>query len=108
MGTRMDRAGRQRMIKIVLRMAWRKDAALRLTVGDVAKRMGLKSSTYLKNMLRDMSRFDDEICSVEKNGCTRWYFRPYVQQAFDQREIMIHGERRKVADWVKDLVGGVM
>lgn len=102
----MDRAGRKRMIKIVLRMAWRKDADKFFTVGQVAHKMGMKSSTELKKMMKEMARDDEEIIINPRGTVFKVQFKPYVQQSFEKRFLTINGEKKKVASWVLDFVGG--
>lgn len=104
---RMSRAGRCEAMKQVLKKQWRKNPRTKLTIGQIANRMGLKSSTKLKNWLCEYAFFDDEIIVNREPNVVKFYFRPYVQTAFDQREISINGSRRVVADWIKDLVAGV-
>lgn len=104
--TKMDRAGRKNMMKIILRMAWRKDNDASLTVGQIAKKMGMKSSTELKKMLREMIEIDDEIMLDGRTQVFKVMFKPYVQQKFESRFLVINGEKKKVASWVLDFVGG--
>jgi len=106
MNERMSRAGRKLFIKTVLRMAWRDNDQARLTVGQVAKKMGLKSSTYLKKCLFECVEEVEEIYHVKEHGIDKWYFKPYVQQRFETRQIIINGERHKIASWIKDYVVG--
>lgn len=88
---RLSRAGRRKVMHAVLRNAWRKDKSLRLTVGDVAKRMGMKSSSKLKKLLIEMSDEGMEICQVNINGVDRFYFKPYEQMSLLDRPITING-----------------
>lgn len=104
MATRMDRAGRKRMVEKVLRMAWRKDDRDKFTVGQVAKKMGLKSSTYLKDLLFELVTEIEEIYHVKEHGIDKWYFKPYAQQIWESRHITINGERKKIAAWVADYI----
>ncbi len=104
MNERMSRAGRKDAVETVLRMAWRDNDLARLTVGQVAKKMGLKSSTYLKKMLFELVSEVEEIYHINEHGIDRWYFKPYAQQRFDSRHLTINGERKKIASWVRDYV----
>jgi len=101
---RMSRAGRMEQCKQVLRWAWRDNDQARLTVGQVAKKMGLKSSTYLKKVLFDCAETTESIYHVNEHGIDKWYFKPYVQQRFEKRHVVINGERVKVASWIRDFV----
>ncbi len=104
MNERMSRVGRKLYIKTVLRMAWRDDDLAKLTVGQVAKKMGLKSSTYLKKCLFECVEEVEEIYHVNEHGIDKWYFKPYVQQRLEKRHVVINGERVKVAAWIRDFV----
>jgi len=104
MNERMSRAGRKLFVKTVLRMAWRDDDQQKLTVGQVAKKMGLKSSTYLKKVLFECVEEVEEIYHINEHGIDRWYFKPYVQQRFELRPPVINGGRKHIAQWVKDFV----
>lgn len=104
MNERMSRAGRKLFIKTVLRMAWRDDDQRKLTVGQVAKKMGLKSSTYLRKCLFECVEEVDEIYYINEDDVDRFYFKPYVQQKFERRLPVINGGRKHIAQWVKDFV----
>jgi hypothetical protein len=90
---RMSRAGRKLWIRSVLRMAWRDYESPKryFTVGQIARKMGLKSSTYLKNVLREMSNESEEIIHIQQGGMDMWRFQPYEQTSFLDRPILING-----------------
>jgi len=92
---RMSRAGRKLYIRSVLRMAWRNRPAQFFSVGEIAKKMGLKSSTYLKNVLREMEKDNQEIVHSCFDGVDRWKFQPYEQMSFlaSYPSIKINGKR---------------
>ena len=104
---RMSRAGRERSIKHVLQSYRKKDKKGYLTVGQIARRLGLKSSTYLKNVLREMSENDSEIIHLQQGGMDMWRFQPYEQTSFLDRSILINGATVKVASWLDGFIGGV-
>jgi len=99
MNERMSRAGRKLFIKTVLRMAWRENPKQYFTVGQVAKRMGLKSSTYLKNVLREYSAENTEIVHLQQGGMDMWRYQPYEQMSFFERGITINGQLVAVNDF---------
>lgn len=93
---RMSRGGRKLYIKSVLRMAWRDNPKAYFTVGQIARKMGLKSSTYLKNVLREMSEDYPEIIHLEQGGMDMWRFQPYEQTSFFDRPITVNGKVYKL------------
>jgi len=107
MNGRMSRAGRCKAMKSVLMKEWRRDPNKRFTIGRIANKMGLKSSTKLKAWLVSYASFDEEIEVTGDDTITRFKFTPYVQKSFERREITINGSRHVVADWIKDFVAGV-
>ena len=82
---RISRAGRKLVIRSILRMAWRDNPKQYFTVGQVARKMGLKSSTYLKNVLKEMSADNNEIIHLQQGGMDMWRFQPYEQTSFLDR-----------------------
>lgn len=82
---RQSRVGRKRFIKWVLQCYRKVDRKGYLTVGQVARKMGLKSSTYLKNVMREMSQEDDEIIHLQQGDMDMWRFQPYEQTSFLDR-----------------------
>ncbi len=96
---RMSRAGRKLWIKSVLRMAWRDNPKEYFTVGQIARKMGLKSSTYLKNVLREMSQDNPEIIHLQQGGMDMWRFQPLEQKSFWERGITINGQLVAVSDF---------
>lgn len=96
---RMSRAGRKLGIRSVLRMAWRDNPKAYFTVGQIARKMGLKSSTYLKNVLREMAEENPEIIHLQQGGMDMWRFQPLQQLEFWQRGITINGALVAVSDY---------
>jgi hypothetical protein len=103
---RMSRAGRKLFIRSILRMEWRKNKKAYFTVGQIARKMGLKSSTYLKNVLREMSDTNPEIIHMQQGGMDMWRFQELQQLEFWQRGITINGMLVAVNDYY-DRVQGV-
>jgi len=96
---RMSRAGRKLYIKSVLRMAWRDDKKAYFTVGQIARKMGLKSSTYLKKVLFEMSNDNPEIIHLQQGGMDMWRYQPLAQMSFFERGITINGQLVAVRDF---------
>jgi len=82
---RYSRAGRKLYIRSVLRMEFRKMPARFFSTGEIARRIGMKSSTHLKNILREMEKEFDEIITSNFDGIERWKFQPYKQASFLDR-----------------------
>lgn len=103
MNERLDRAGRKAAMKKVLLRQYYRDEHKPMTVGEVARRMGLRSSTYLKNLLKEMVEEDDNILQYGDDNVFRVMFKPYIQTPFADRFFTINGQKKKVASWVADL-----
>lgn len=82
---RLSRAGRKIFIRSILRVAWRDNPKQYFTVGQVARKMGLKSSTYLKNVLKEIAYESEEIIYMQQGGIDMWKFQPYKKTSFFDR-----------------------
>lgn len=103
---RMSRAGRKLFIRSILRMEFRKDKKAYFTVGQIARKMGLRSSTYLKNILREMANDNPEIIHMQQGGMDMWRFQEIEQLSFFQRGITINGTLVVVNDYYDKLQSG--
>jgi hypothetical protein len=83
--SRLDRAGRKAEVFKVLRYHYVKTGSWGLTTGEIAMRMGLKSSTYLKNLCKEMTSEYDEITMKTRNGFDVFQYRPYRQKSLFDR-----------------------
>ena len=72
-------------------------------VGDIAKKMGLKSSTYLKNILREMVTKDFGVYMIATPQGDYFGYEPMRQLEFEDRMLIINGARKKIAQWVEDM-----
>lgn len=88
---RVSRAGRKSQVYTVLRFHYFKVGNWGLTTGEIARRIGMKSSTNLKNILREMTKEYPEISIEKRNGFDVFIYRPYVQQPIQFRTILING-----------------
>jgi hypothetical protein len=86
----------------------RKDSNAVFFVGDVAKKMGLKSSTYLKNLLRHLVTLEIGVYMIATPQGDYFGYEPPRQVSFFERGIKINGSKVKVADWLKPVAGGVV
>jgi hypothetical protein len=82
---RLSRAGRISEIKQVLYWHSKRRPKQAVTVGFIARKMGLKSSTYLKNLLKEICAGDNgyEVLSAGDHHVYR--FMPYEQTSFLDR-----------------------
>jgi len=101
---RMSRAGRKQEVLKVLNLAWRKDSHAVLFVGDVAKKMGLKSSTYLKNILRELVNDHEGVYMITTQQGDYFGYEPPRQVDFFDRVILINKQPTKVASWIQEHV----
>lgn len=99
---KMSRAGRKAYISKVLYQQFKRNGDVMLRVQDIAHRMGMKSSTELKKMCRELIYEDDNIVWTVVNGEVRYAWRPTKQLALPERYIIINGKQHKVANWVAD------
>jgi len=89
---RMSRAGRIHEIHMLLMREQRKDSHAVFFVGDVAKKMGLKSSTYLKNLLRHLVSLDIGVYMIATPQGDYFGYEPPRQVSFFERGIKINGQ----------------
>lgn len=99
----VSRAGRKAQIFKMLSAFPRRNYVKRWSVGDVAKRLGLKSSTHLKNILREMCNEYDEISIEETESGDYFHFTPYRQADFFDRMVTINGQPISIRDQVDRL-----
>lgn len=97
---RMSRVGRKAAISKVLYQQFKRVGDVPMTVGEIAKKMGGKSSTNLRNMCLELSFEDENICAHVSEDATRFIWRPYKQLELPDRYISINGKQHKVANWV--------
>ena len=83
--TRMSRAGRIHTIHMILIKEQRKDSHAVFFVGDIAKKMGMKSSTYLKNILRHMVSLEIGVYQIDTPQGTYFGYEPPRQVDFFDR-----------------------
>lgn len=82
----------------------RKDSNAVFFVGDVAKKMGMKSSTYLKNILRHLVTLKIGVFVIEtKQGDYFGYEAPKQTDFFD-RVILINNKPISIRDEVDSLL----
>jgi len=96
---RMSRAGRKGQIRKVLMQEWKRKQSPFMTVGSIARRMGLKSSTYLKKLLYEMIVEDECIWMDTNSDVHKFGYHPLVQIKLPDRFITINGKSHKVANW---------
>lgn len=96
MTNRLNRAGRKAAIYKVLRYHYVKTGSWGLTTGEIARRMGMKSSTYLKNICKEMTKEYDEITMKTRNGFDVFQYRPYVQKSLYDRLPVIKVNGRNI------------
>lgn len=103
---RMSRAGRKKLIKRALMQHLARVGDTGMTAGQLARKIGMKSSTDLKKMCKEMAEVDEEIgFKMLPDGVWRVAFFPLKQVDFGERFFVINGTRRKVAEWVTDFRG---
>lgn len=99
---RMSRAGRKGEISKVLYRAYKRDENARMTIGQIANRMGGKSSSTLRDMAKELWEEDENICMSIVEDVRVWWWAPMKQMALPDRFITINGKSHKVANWVAD------
>lgn len=97
-----DRAGRRKQIVRVLYQYWKRGNMGSMTTGQVARRIGMKSSTHLKSILRELVQTNDNIMEDGTRDVFAVLYRPFQQQPLPDRFITINGKQHKVANWVLD------
>jgi len=102
---RYSRAGRKLFIRSLLRIEWRKNKKAYFTVGQIARKMGMKSSTHLKNILKEMSYESEEIIHLQQGGMDMWRFQPYEQTSFLDRIPVIKSKGIEYPVEAKSILG---
>jgi len=87
---RMSRAGRTHEIHMLLMREQRKDSDAVFFVGDIARKMGLKSSTYLKNILRHLVSLELGVYMISTPQGDYFGYEPPRQTDFLDRVILIN------------------
>lgn len=104
---RMSRAGRQHEIHMLLMREARKDSQAVFFVGDIARKMGLKSSTYLKNILRHLVSLELGVFVTSTPQGDYFGYEAPRQSDFFDRVIMINhvpvATRDEVYEYAKGL-----
>lgn len=95
---RMSRVGRKRHVRAKLITKYLRRKGEFFSVGQIARMMGMKSSTYLKNILRELERECDDILTDSVNGVEVWRYQEYEQMSFLDRPILINGVYIKYRD----------
>jgi len=96
--TRMSRAGRKHEVHMLLMREYRKDSHAVFFVGDIARKMGLKSSTYLKNILRHLVSLELGVYMISTPQGDYFGYEPLRQTDFFDRVIKINGLPTKPRD----------
>lgn len=91
---RMSRAGRKTMAFEILRYRHKIGKSDSVTIGYIAKKMGIKSSTYLKKILEELLRENDQIQAVDFSWGRAFRFVPYEQTSFLDRIPVIKNKGR--------------
>lgn len=99
---RMSRAGRKGEISKVLYQEFKRKEARPLSIGQIAKRMGGKSSSTLRDMAIELHTEDENINMTIADGVRVWWWTPRKQMSLPERFITINGKSHKVANWVSD------
>jgi len=97
---RMSRAGRKDAMYGILRRHFLSGKTTGVTVGFIARKMGLKSSTYLKNLLKEMCEDYPQIQRLSAGDHSVYRFREMRQTDFFDRVITINKERVQVSEYV--------
>lgn len=104
---RMSRAGRQHQIYMILLGVQKKSGRMSVSTGFIARRMGIKSSTYLLKILLHM----EEIGLIERLSTApannrgdhfrSWRVAELKQMALPDHEIIINGKSMRMSDSVQ-------
>lgn len=100
--TRMSRAGRKAQISKVLYQAYKRDNLSLMKAGNIARRVGMRSTTEFKKMCRELIYEDHNIIWTVVDGVAVYGWRPMKQIELPQRFININGKSHKIANWVAD------
>lgn len=98
--TRIDRAGRKQAILKVLVQQSKRSKNRWMTIGKIARRMGLKSSTYLKDLCWELINEVDGVMWTTQNGSFEVAWVKPEQMELPERYIVINNKSHKVASWV--------
>lgn len=88
---RMSRAGRKAVMFGILRARFKMGKNDSVTVGYMARKMGLKSSTYLKKLADELCKENDEIQVMDFSWGRAFKYKPLVQTDFFDRVIKVNG-----------------
>lgn len=99
---RMSRAGRKLEISRVLYQAFKRNPSARLSIGQIANRMGGKSSSSLRDIAIELWEEDENISMTIIEPVRVWWWSPRKQMELPQRYITINGKSHQVANWVAD------
>ncbi len=99
-GYGLKNGGRKKAILKALMRVYYQRGNVGLTCGELARKMGLKSSTYLKHVCAEMEIESEQVEVFQNAGIwrVRWY--PFEQTPLPERFITINGKSCRVADWV--------
>ncbi len=92
--------GRKQSIRKALMRIYYQRGYTNLTCGELAHKLGLKSSTYLKRVVAELEKEDCQIAVDDRSGTWRVFWLPIHQMPLPERFITINGKEHKVADWV--------
>ena len=101
---RQSRAGRQHTMFMIIMRHESKYPTGSLTTAQIARKMGLKSSTYLKNILRHMVEIGlinaVKIQPFYDCGYTvdAWQFCRYEQTPLPDHQIIVNGKSCRMSD----------
>ncbi len=95
---RMSRAGRKHLIREILMKEFRRDFDACFNVGAIARKMGLKSSTYLKNLCRELAKEQIGVYQINRDGVDYFGYEHLKQLDFLDRVIIINKEPVKVSE----------
>jgi len=96
---KMSRAGRMNEVHKILVRGYFKDSHAVFFVGDIAKKMGLKSSTYLKNICRDLCRKEFGVYMISTLKGDYFGYEPLHQVDFFDRVIVVNKQPVQTAEY---------
>ncbi len=91
---------RKKSIRKALMRVYYQRGYTNLTCGELAHKLGLKSSTYLKRVVAEMEQEDCQISVDNRSGTWRVFWLPMMQEPLPERFITVNGKSCRVADWV--------
>jgi len=107
--SRVNRAGRVHQIHMVLQAVEKRNPRGSVTTGFIAKKLGIRSSTYLRNLLFHMVEIGlvQEMSTAPSNGrgdrFRAWRIASYEQKPLPTHEIVINARGRS---FVETMIGG--